>query len=150
VIVLSFDLDRMGRPVVALFAAPTAARIAALEAVGELSPRPVEIRALVDTGASRSFVQASVLEQLELDSLGTDLIHTPTTGPSPKLARVYALQLFFPGVTGGQLAADSQVVELEDLSGFGVDMLLGRDVIGRCLLVFSGPENRVTMAFGSQ
>ena len=146
-IVLSLDLDWKGRPVVDLFATPRASRSAALEAAGETSPRPVDIRALVDTGASRSLVQTSILERLELDSLGTELVNTPTTGSSPKVAHVYAIQLFFAGVPGGLLTPDLQVVEAEDLSGFGVSMLLGRDVLSRCLLIFNGHEGRFTIAF---
>jgi hypothetical protein len=149
-IVLSFDLDRKGRPVVPLFASPISARAVALEAAGESSPQPVEIRALVDTGAGRSFVQASILERLGLDPLGMESIsyHSPTTGATPRTARLYALQLFFAGVSGGLLSADLEVAEIDDLSGLGVDMLLGRDMLDRCLLIYSGHEGRFTIAFG--
>jgi hypothetical protein len=94
-----------------LFATPSASRIAALEAAGEPSPRPIEIRALVDTGAGRTFVQASVLAQLDLDSLGLGLInfHTPDTGAVPNQARLFAIQLFFAGVPGGLLTPNLEV-----------------------------------------
>ena len=147
-IVLSFDTDGKGRPVVDLFAAPRVSRIAAMKAAGESSPEPVQVRALADTGASRSFVQTSILERLELVSLGTELVHSLPTGSSPKLARLFAIQLFFSGVPGGVITPDLQVAEAEDLSGFGVDMLLGRDVLNRCLLIYNGHEGRFTIAFG--
>lgn len=88
-IVLSFDLDQRGRPVVVLYATPSASRIAALEAVGELSPSPIEIRAMVDTEASWTFIQASVLAQLDLNPLGVGLIqfHTPDSDGTPNQAR---------------------------------------------------------------
>jgi hypothetical protein len=150
-IVLSFDLDQKGRPVVVLFATPSASRIAALEAAGESSPSPIETRALVDTGAGRTFVQASLLRRLDLDSLGVGHLHYHTldTEGMPKAARLFALQPFFAGVPGGLLTADLEVAEVEDLSGLGVDMLLGRDVLDQCLLFYAGPERRFTLAFGT-
>jgi hypothetical protein len=105
---------------------------------------------LIDTGAGRTFVQASVLAQLDLDALGAGFIHfhTPDTEGAPKQARLFAVQLFFAGVPGGLLTPDLEVAEVKDLSGLGVDMLLGRDVLDRCLLFYTGPERRFTLAFG--
>jgi hypothetical protein len=57
--------------------------------------------------------------------------------------------LFFAGVPGGRLDPDLRVVEAEGLGGLGVEVLLGRDVLGRSLLFFSGPEGRFTLAFPS-
>jgi hypothetical protein len=148
-IVLSFDADGRGRPVITLFLAAGAPRIAALEALGETPPAPVEVRALVDTGASRTAVQESVLDRLGLDPVGADSLYTASTGKTPKEVDAYAVQLFFAGVPGGRLDPDLRVVEAEDLGGLGVEVLLGRDVLGRSLLFFSGPEGRFMLAFPS-
>ncbi|MBV8381127.1 MAG: aspartyl protease family protein [Planctomycetaceae bacterium] len=99
-IVLSFDADGRGRPVITLFLAAGAPRIAALETLGEAPPAPVEVRALVDTGASRTTVQKSVLDRLGLDPVGADSLYTASTGKTPKEVDAYAVQLFFAGVPG--------------------------------------------------
>jgi hypothetical protein len=39
------------------------------------------------------------------------------------------------------------VVAATDLSHFGVQGLLGRDVLGRCLLVYDGCEGLLTIAY---
>lgn len=66
---------------------------------------------------------------------------------TPKVVEAYAVQLFFAGASGGRLDADLRVVVAsEDFSGLDVEMLPGRDVPGRCLIVFNGPVRRFTLA----
>ena len=147
-IVLTFDMDPGGRPILELFATASPHRIAALHAAGETTPRPEAVRALVDTGASRSNLDRSIVARLDLDSVGEATVHTASTGSTPKVVREYNVQLFLPGLAEGLIAEDLRVLEAEDLSGLGVEMLLGRDVIDQCLLIYSGQEGRFTFAFG--
>jgi hypothetical protein len=102
---------------------------------------------LIDTGASRTNVEKSVLNRLGLEPVGDEFVHTASTAGKPKQVGAYAVQLFFAGVPGGQLAADLRVVEAEGLVALGVEVLLGRDVLGGFLLFFNGPEGRFTIAF---
>jgi hypothetical protein len=46
----------------------------------------------------------------------------------------------------GLLATDLDVVAAEELSGTGVEALLGRDILGRGLLIYDGLERRFTLA----
>jgi hypothetical protein len=146
-IVLTFDVDPWARPLIELFVAVSVPRITVLEALGEAPPSPVMVRALVDTRASRTNVQKSILDRLGLEAVGEDLVHTASTAGEPKQVGAYAVQLFLAGVPGGQLAADLRVVEAEDLRGLCVEVLLGQDVLSRSLLFFNGPEGRFTVAF---
>jgi hypothetical protein len=146
-IVLTLDADDKGRPVIERFLAASAPRTAALEALGMTPHAPIGVRALIDTGASCSNVQKSVLERLGLEPVGEELVHTASTEGTPKEVAAYAVQIFFAGVSGGQFDADLRVVAADDFSGLGVEMLLGRDVLGRCLIFFNGPEGRFTLAF---
>lgn len=146
-IVLTLDADARGRPVIDLFLAPSAPRIAAMEALGLTPTAAVGVRALIDTGASRSNVQRSVLDQLGLEPVGEELVFTASTGRTPKEVYAYTVQIFLAGVPGGRIDADLRVVEAEDFHGLGVEMLLGADVLGRCLLFLNGPEGRFTLAF---
>jgi hypothetical protein len=145
-IVLSFDADARGRPVIEVYMTASVPRVAAAEALGESSPPPIAIRALVDTGASRTMVQHSALVRLELDPVGVEYVYTASTGATPKEALAFAVQLFLAGVPGGQFAPDLRVLEADDLSGLGVDMLLGREVLGLAVLFLNGPEGRFTLA----
>jgi hypothetical protein len=146
-IVLTFDVDPKGRPIIELFVAASVPRITALEALGAAPPSPVMVRALVDTGANRTNVQKSILDRLGLEAVGEELVHTASTAGEPKQVGACAVQLFFAGVPGGRLAADLRVLEAEDLGGLGVEMLLGRDILDWFLLFFNGPEGRFTLAF---
>jgi hypothetical protein len=112
-------------------------------------PRPVAVRALVDSGAARSIVQASIPGVLGLDPVDAVELHTASTDGTPTEHPVFAISLFFSGFPGGMLDPDLRVVEIGDLGGLGAAMLLGRDVLDRCLLIYAGPERRFTIAFGS-
>lgn len=148
-IVLTLRADHKGRPVIELFVAASAPRTAAMEALGVTPRPPIGVRALIDTGASCSNVQRSVLERLGLEPVGEVLVQTASTAGTPKEVAAYAVQLFFAGVSGARFDADLRVVAADDLSALGVEMLLGRDVLGQCLLFFNGPEGRFTLAFSS-
>jgi hypothetical protein len=146
-IALSFERDWAGRPVIDLVATPSAPQIEAMGMAGEPSADSIPISALVDTGAGRSIMQRADLAKFDLIQLGTEWLNTASSGETPLEVRVFAVQLLLTGVAGVTLAADLPVLEVEDLSGLGVDMLLGRDVLDRCLLFYSGQERRFTLAF---
>ena len=145
--VITSFIDSKGRPVVTLYVSPSEPQIEARQAIGERSPPPVGIVAMVDTGASRSFVQRSVIEQLGVEPVGEDLVYTASSGPEPELLGVYAVQMFFPGMTGGVLDPDLRVIGSDGMVGLGVQALIGRDLLGRCLLFWNGPESQFTLAF---
>jgi hypothetical protein len=124
-IILSLDFDASGRPIVDLYASVSRPRAESMAEAGEGSPLPVPVRALVDKGASRSVVQASISEALGLDPVGVQSLHTASTGGMPKELNVYAINLFVAGLAGATLDHDLRVLEIQDLSGLGVEMLLG-------------------------
>ncbi|MHB1558579.1 MAG: aspartyl protease family protein [Isosphaeraceae bacterium] len=139
--ILSLRFDHAGRPVVELYIGVSAAET-------EFRPAapPVLVRALVDTGASKTNVASWVLDRLGLSPIGQVLVHTASTGSTPLLGNVYAVDLALAGAKTGLLATDLDIVAAEDLSGSGVDALLGRDVLRRGLFVYDGPEERFTLA----
>lgn len=108
---------------------------------------PEEVRVLVDTGASTTFVQKSVLDKLGVSKVGEQHAHTVSTGETPESFDAYTVQLFFPGLPDGVLASGLRVLAAQDLSGLDVDVLLGCDVLTRCLLFYNGPEGDFTIAF---
>ena len=122
--ILSFCLDHAGRPMVELYVGVSAA-----EAEFRPSCLPVPVRALVDTGASKTNVVRWVFDRLGLSPVGQVLAHTASTGPTPLPADVYAVEISLGGEKTGLLATNLDVVAAEDLSGSGVEALLGRDIL---------------------
>ena len=139
--ILSLRLDHAGRPTVDLYVGVSTA-----EAEFRPSCPAVLVRALVDTGASKTNIVRWVFDRLGISPVSQVLIHTASTGSTPSLADVYAVEISLGGEKAGLLAADLDVVAAEELSGSGVEALLGRDILGRGLLIYDGLEGRFTLA----
>jgi hypothetical protein len=120
--------------------------VSAAEAEFRPSCPAVPVRALVDTEASKTNIVRWVFDRLGLSPVGRVPIHTASTGLTPLLADVYAVEISLGGEKSGLLATDLDVVAAEELSGLGVEALLGRDILGRGLLVYDGLEGRFTLA----
>jgi hypothetical protein len=146
---LKARIDHFGRPIVVLYVLPPAYHMASLAEEDQPTPQPRRVSALVDTGASQTHVEKAVLDDFGLAPVGQTHVHTSTTGDAPILADTYAV-LLFHGEAGGDenvMAWNLPVIAAEDLSRLGVQALLGRDVLARCLLVYDGCDGRVTIAF---
>jgi predicted aspartyl protease len=139
--ILSAHLDHAGRPTVELYVG-----VSATEAEFREPCSPVLIRALVDTGASKTNIVRWVLERLGLSPVSQVTVHTASTGLNPLTTDVYAVEISLGGEITGLLATDLDVVSAEDLTGSGVEALLGRDILGRGLLIYDGLERRFTLA----
>ena len=63
------------------------------------------------------------------------------------MGTVYRVRLFFAGVPAVELASSARVIAVETLSRFGVRMLVGRDLLSRCVLLYNGPHGLCTFAF---
>jgi hydrogenase maturation factor HypE len=57
------------------------------------------------------------------------------------------VRLFFAGVPAVEPASTVPVIAVEVLSRLGVRMILGRDLLSRCILIDNEPEGRCTVAF---
>jgi len=141
---LTFRLDYAGRPVIELNVGVSAAAELTLYA-DRPPPTSLRVRALVDTGASRTVVEGRFLVELGLDEAGETLFRSTTTGAHPVLAKVYAASAALAGDVTGVLAADLEVVAAEDLGVFGVQALLGRDILNFCLLHYDGPDRTFSL-----
>lgn len=132
-------------PVIDLAVAPTRARAETLEALAERVPLPVVVSAMLDTGARTSLIAAQLAADLSLDPMGVqDVLGVGAAIPEEGV--VYRVRLSF-GVGPVELAPWARVVAVEDLSRFGVRMILGRDLLSRCVLIYNGPKGDCTFAF---
>lgn len=139
-------------PVLDAFIGVSGPRLAALTAASQPVPSPVPIRALVDTGASCTCIDPSVLQSLGLQPTGTVSVNTPSTGATPHTADQYDVGLVIPP---GNIPPGAQplhfptipVVAAELLAGQGFHALIGRDILDQCVLIYNGGIGAFTLAF---
>jgi hypothetical protein len=123
-------------------------RSAALAAAVQSVPKPVPITALVDTGASCTCVDPSVLTALNLTPTGIVLLNTPSTGGTPHQAEQFDVALIIPAPSGPALVFRTiPVVASELLTSQGFHALIGRDILDQCLFSYNGSIKLFTLAY---
>ena len=125
------------------------ARRSALTAARQAIPNTVQVQALVDTGASSTCIDPSVLQQLSLTPTGTALVNTPTTGAQPAPAETYDVSLTIYAVANQPALVQHTVPVLaSDLfSAQGIHALIGRDILRGCLLTYDGRSGLFSLAY---
>lgn len=120
----------------------------ALIKVNKPVPKPQLATALVDTGASISAVDPSLIAALSLVPTGTTQIHSPTTGSEATTRFMYDVSVFlYDQVSNHILEQAIPVTESVLKQPQGFDMLLGCDVLADCLFVFDGRAKQFILAF---
>ncbi len=119
-------------------------------------PQPLSIVALLDTGAERTCVDPSVVTRLRLPPSQPGFILAPgATGGSPvfggsSLTFSYeaGLVILHPIIKppSNLIVHELEVDELP-LLAFGIEAVIGRDVIASCVLVYDGPSASATLAY---
>lgn len=107
-------------------------------------PAPIPVRALIDTGADMSVIDDGLANQLNLTLIGFQMLASgagsslfPGVGFVPEYsARVQ----FSHGVS-------LDITALEVRLPAGLQMLIGRDVLAKALLIYDGLNHTFTMAF---
>src|SRR5262245_54910702 len=130
--VLTFDVNG---PIVKAVIGVTMARHNALTKAGQPVPTPAIAHLLVDTGASCTCIDPSILRQLGLTPTGSVPIATPSTGSQTVQRDQYDVGFAIMGNTSSDtLFVEAMPVIESDFKGQGIDGLLGRDVLKRCLV----------------
>jgi hypothetical protein len=129
-----------GGPLIDIFVGVSAPRQAALQKANQPVPPAVTARFLIDTGASHTVIDPTVLNQLSLSPTGMTSVHTPSTGGVPQQVEQYdvSLSIAHPNITRYFHAVAVSACQLR-VQGF--DGLLGRDVLRDCLFLYTGPDN---------
>jgi Aspartyl protease len=127
----------------------SAARATALKDASVPLPQPVPIRALVDTGASCTCVDPDVLARLQLTPTGKASLNTPSTGGQAQEFDQYDIGLAIPGAAPGAipLFLGTVPVVAAVLTGQAIQALIGRDILGACVLVYNGTTGLFTLAY---
>jgi predicted aspartyl protease len=113
---------------------------ASIASSGRLVHGPVDILAVVDTGASNTVVQIGLAQSLGLEPIGTRLMNTPSSSRFECLE--YNVRIVLPNDVGFQLP----VLEapLEDQN---IQCMIGRDILSQAVLVYIGYNNQFTLSF---
>ena len=109
---------------------------------GKTVPAPVSGQALIDTGASISAVDASVIQSLGVQPVGVVKVNTPSGSANQNQ---YPVQFVFPGTNLPSLEGTHAIGSV--LKSQGILALIGRDVLSRFVLVYNGPGGFITLAF---
>lgn len=128
----------------------SASRRQALVAANLPVPPPVPITGLIDTGASGTCLDPTVLAQLGVTPTGVVSVATPSTGATPHQAQQFDVSLFIPGSTPHQppLSLGAvPVIESSLLAQQGFHALIGRDILSLCVMVYNGDGGFFTLAF---
>lgn len=141
---ISIPFSRELGPVVDIYIGVTKAREQALANAGLPTPSILPIRMLIDTGATSSCIDESVIRPLGLAPTGIVPVMTPTTGAHPAEMFQYDVRLFL----GAPLYKffDALPVTACHLIPHGIQGLLGRDVLANCVFFCNGEAGFFTLA----
>ncbi len=125
------------------------ARRKALEEAGQPVPSPQPIRALVDTGASCTCVDPSILQALSLSPTAEVPAHVASDRDEPEFLEQYDVGIAIPGARSHHhpLVHPTVPVLSSKLSIQGIQALIGRDILANCVLIYNGTTNFFTLAF---
>jgi hypothetical protein len=135
-------------PIIDVFVGVSLPRYNALLKAGQIPPEPKLIKALVDTGASHTAIDPTVIASFDLQSRRIAKTLTPSTGTTPHKCLTYDISIHIPlGSVQSVHALPAWEVSCVELKHQGFDMLLGRDILADAILVFNGKISMFSMAF---
>jgi hypothetical protein len=120
----------------------------ALSDAGQPVPDAQRMVALLDTGASISAVDPTLLAALGLTATGKADIHTPSTQGVTVPVDTYDVCIgVYAGRAGdAHFVSDTIQVTASVLFG-GIQALIGTDVLQKCILTYNGSDDCFTLAW---
>lgn len=107
---------------------------------GQPVPEPVSGTALIDTGASISAVDFSVLRTLQINQV--DVIELATPSNPDATGEGYPAKIILP-----DHEVELNIVLGADLRPFNAIALIGRDILCDCLLIYFGQSGRIVFSY---
>lgn len=124
-------------------------RAAALSKAGETVPSQRITEGLVDTGASCTCIDPRVMKALKIPPSGKAKMVTPSTGAGVSIVDQYdvSLAIYSRREEPPFKILNLPIIESELQANQGFDVLIGRDVLARCILHYNGEMGVYTLAF---
>lgn len=138
--------NRQTGPVIEIVVGVTQARADALAAAGQAVPNWITARVLIDTGASGTCLDPTIIQPLGLQPTGVIQVQTPSTNGIPHQMLQYDVRLWVSSPQSGRFF-DALPITESHFKSQGIDGLLGRDVLEGCVLITNGEAGIVTLAF---
>lgn len=126
-------------PIIDVVIGVSAPRSTALQKAGQPVPSGITARLLIDTGASHTVIDPTVLAPLNITPSGAIAAHTPSTSGIPCQMNQYDVSIIIPHPSISRHFPAIAVTEAS-LRPQGIDGLLGRDILATCLLIYSGTD----------
>jgi hypothetical protein len=144
----TLTLDASG-PVVNAGIGVSEGRRQALTAANEPIPTVQSVRALIDTGASFTSIDPAVMIALGLTPTGSVDMVTPSTGQGVHTADTYDVdfQIFAAATEPPLLISNLRVASCDLFLRQGIHMLIGRDILTRCIFMYNGTINFFSLSF---
>lgn len=134
-------------PILDMIVGVSGPRLEALQAEGQSVPPVQNIRALLDTGASCTCIDPTVLNALGLQATGKSLMMTPSTGAVAVEADTFDVSIIIPSGNQQPLVRPIMSVCASELIHQGYHALLGRDILRHCHVTYNGSAGFFTLAY---
>jgi hypothetical protein len=121
--------------------------VRALKKAGKDWARPMELTAILDTGASHSALDLHIIQRLGLLQQGYGEIHTPSSEGQSESRRLFGGTLVLKDEAGGNPIHHACDFVEANLMSQGFHLLIGRDVLCRCRLVYIGRTERFRLSW---
>ncbi len=115
---------------------------AALVRAGQPVPRPVSVRALLDTAADGTCIPARVAQQLGLSPRTQVTMHTASGSHQVNTYEISLSVVGPPGSAGGLLVWPALAATELTVSLPNIDVLIGLDVLRESLFLLNGPAGQ--------
>ena len=126
----------------------SAARQASLTPTSPAIPKPLVVTGIADTGASITCIDPAIIQALGLIAIGKTAMTTPSTGANPVMCDLYDVSLAIYSTTPEPPCRIPTLAVVEsDLDHQGFQVLIGRDVLSKCMLIYDGRTGTYTLAF---
>lgn len=119
-------------------------------------PQPVVVVALIDTGAERCCIDPGVAFRAGLPFRAAGLTNAPGVGAGPPVLGGAVLTASYEagiavvhpsGNARDDFVVPHLIIDTLPLSAFGIEAVIGRDVLAACVLVYNGPTGSATLAY---
>lgn len=131
-------------PIVTVTILPPRQLLDAMTKMSLPSPSPIEVRALIDTGATCTAVNPAIISQLQLSPIGTTKISTPSC--FEVLCNTYHIGIIFTQGGAPIVIETPSAIEVP-LIGQNIQCLIGRDILSLGVFIYNGYARQITLSF---